>query len=84
MSAPRKTYSNGVEREAYGPDRLTGGVAVALVSATRQGNGLWSLLLRLESDLTLPDGRRLKTEREVRVGHVQQFGRRSRRSEAAS
>ncbi len=75
---PERVSGNGVRLEKFLPADLQGQVSCVPVLVRRNPAGPWTVELRVEVDLVLPDGRRLETRRTVSVGSIVQQGRKKR------
>lgn len=66
------TYTNGIEREVL--DEPDFKAVVRVLSAVRQGNGRWSVVLDIDGEVLLSDGRTIDLRRRVNL-NCRQVGR---------
>jgi hypothetical protein len=65
-----------VETEQFGQAQLSGvSWQSEPLNLTRQRSGSWAFLLRLNGEVTLPDGRIVAINRRIRVKATEQIGR---------
>lgn len=61
--------------EEYDASAVEPTLAARLVSAKRAQSGRWTLIVQVEVQVVLPDGRTLTESREVHLGGILQQGR---------